>query len=180
MKRLVALMICAVSLGAAAQLPDYVPTGGLIGWWPLDGAAADLGINSLHGDLIGTIPATSRHGLIGHAMEFDGLDDFLRIAHAEVFDSMMSSFTISIWIKNITHNQPDWLYYVSKTSFLGAPPMTNGIVLRAGADGTSEFGYTPNMATSNGEFGITSPQSINTSAYQWEHVTLTFDGSSLK
>ena len=32
-ERLVALMMCAVSLGAAA-VPDYVPTEGLIGWWP--------------------------------------------------------------------------------------------------------------------------------------------------
>ena len=180
MKRILTLIVCTVALNASGQVPDYVPTDGLIGWWPLDGAAGDLSANSLHGDLVGTTPATSRHGLIGHAIEFDGLDDFLRVAHAEVFDSMMSSFTISIWIKNITYNQPDWVYYVSKTSFLGSPPMTNGVVLRAGADGSSEFGYTPNVATSNGEFGITSPQSINTSAYQWEHVILTFDGSSFK
>ena len=37
MRRLLALMMCAVSLGAAAQLPDYVPTDGLVAWYPLDG-----------------------------------------------------------------------------------------------------------------------------------------------
>ena len=38
MKRLVAMMMCAVSLGAAAQLPDYVPADGLVGWWPFEGS----------------------------------------------------------------------------------------------------------------------------------------------
>ena len=38
MRRLVAFMICAVSLVAEAQLPDYVPTDGLVGWWPFEGS----------------------------------------------------------------------------------------------------------------------------------------------
>ena len=37
MNRLFLLLFGALSLVAHAQVPDYVPTEGLVGWWPLDG-----------------------------------------------------------------------------------------------------------------------------------------------
>ena len=43
-------------------LPDYVPTDGLVGWWPLDGNAVDVGPNQLDGQLVGS---TSYEGHLG-------------------------------------------------------------------------------------------------------------------
>ena len=62
MKRLIALMMCAVSLGAAAQLPDYVPTDGLVAWYPLDGNGLDAGPAGLNGTEYGSLPTDSRNG----------------------------------------------------------------------------------------------------------------------
>ena len=38
-KVLAALFAVALGLNLSAQVPDYVPTEGLVGWWPLDGNA---------------------------------------------------------------------------------------------------------------------------------------------
>ena len=40
--QLVAFTLCALLvIPAAAQVPSYVPTDGLVGWWPFNGNAND-------------------------------------------------------------------------------------------------------------------------------------------
>ena len=47
MRNLLALLLVLPSL-CFAQLPDYVPTGGLVAWYPLDGDVDDAGANDFH------------------------------------------------------------------------------------------------------------------------------------
>ncbi|MEY2774349.1 MAG: hypothetical protein RLZZ275_696, partial [Bacteroidota bacterium] len=59
MNRLLSRLLCcsAVLLAAAhssAQtLPTYVPTDGLVGWWPFNGNANDESGNGYDGNLVG-------------------------------------------------------------------------------------------------------------------------------
>ena len=94
MKRLIALMMCAVSLGAAAQLPDYVPTDGLIGWWALDGnAVCEIdGIDD--GLVLGPTATENRFGVQASAFSFDGND---RLEISDQTELRPESFTVSIW-----------------------------------------------------------------------------------
>ncbi len=49
MNRLFLLLFGMVTFLAHAQVPDYVPTEGLVGWYPLESDANDYGPNTLHG-----------------------------------------------------------------------------------------------------------------------------------
>ena len=71
MKRLVALMMCAVSLGAAAQLPDYVPIDGLVAWYELDGNGLDESPAHLDINSDSNPPAADRFGQGGAALRFE-------------------------------------------------------------------------------------------------------------
>src|SRR2546428_4800912 len=66
---------------------------GLVGWWPGDGNANDIqGTN--HGLLQnGT---TFLPGLVGQGFNFDGLDDFVRIADAPELRPVQ--FTLEAWV----------------------------------------------------------------------------------
>ena len=101
MKRLVALMMCAVSFAAAAQLPDYVPTDGLIGWWPLDGDGIDHSANEYHGTLSDAVQVgENRYGHVGSALVFDGESAMVSISHSSPLN-LSEDFTISDWIYSI-------------------------------------------------------------------------------
>ena len=49
MNRLFLLLFGAVSLVAHAQVPDYVPTEGLVAWYPFNGNANDESGNGYDG-----------------------------------------------------------------------------------------------------------------------------------
>ena len=53
MNRLFLLLFGAVSLVAHAQVPDYVPTEGLVAWYPFNGNANDESGNGHHGEEYG-------------------------------------------------------------------------------------------------------------------------------
>ena len=54
MNRFLTLFLATSCLTAVGQVPGYVPTDGLVGWWPLDGNAVDVGPNQLEGQLVGS------------------------------------------------------------------------------------------------------------------------------
>ena len=107
MKRLISLMMCAVSLGAAAQLPDYVPTDGLVGWWPFEGTLQNVGSNGdeglaydgAEGIAYGTTYGPDRFSNSGAALQIGlgsyaylGLDFALQLTSVD-------TLTISFWSK---------------------------------------------------------------------------------
>ena len=55
MNRLFLLLFGMVALVAHAQVPDYVPTEGLVAWYPLDGNSNDLSGNGHNGTLDGSM-----------------------------------------------------------------------------------------------------------------------------
>ena len=97
MRRLVAFMICAVSLGAAAQLPDYVPTDGLVAWFPFNGNALDESSNGHDANVVGATLSEDRFGTSESAYLFDGHD---RIFPSNYEDFPLQERTTSIWVKS--------------------------------------------------------------------------------
>jgi len=96
MNRLFLLLFGAVSLVAHAQVPDYVPSEGLVGWWPLDGDAVDDSSFENDGTLHGAMATTNRYDEESHAVNFDGLDDHIVIPDAPSLQ-IIGDITISIW-----------------------------------------------------------------------------------
>ncbi len=94
-KQLLILITAILSVSALAQVPNYVPTNGLVGWWPFNGNANDESGNGNDGTVNGAALTTDRFGVADKAYSFDGVDDYLEISLDQ-----LDSFSVSIWVKN--------------------------------------------------------------------------------
>ncbi len=86
----------------SACLPAYVPTNGLVGWWPFCGNANDESGNGNHGTVNGAMLASDRDGVANRAYSFDGVDDFIRVEDSPILD-LTNNYSVSFWV-----NIPDY------------------------------------------------------------------------
>ncbi len=76
-ERLYTLLIslCFIAFSSSAQIPSYVPTNGLVGWWPFNGNANDESGNGNNGNVNGATLTTDRFGVANKAYSFDGMNN---------------------------------------------------------------------------------------------------------
>lgn len=92
-----ALIISSVS---SAQVPNYVPTNGLVGWWPFTGNANDLSGNGNNGSVNGATLTTDRNSVSNSAYSFNGTTNYISVNdHISLDFSDSYSYTISAWIQ---------------------------------------------------------------------------------
>ncbi len=91
-----------LSVNVMAQVPSYVPTNGLVGWWPFNGNANDESGNGNNGTVNGATLTADRFGVANKAYSFDGVDDFVNVAYNNSFNSFPIS--INLWV-NTNSNQ---------------------------------------------------------------------------
>jgi hypothetical protein len=108
MKRNLYVLTCALctllSLPVAAQVPGYVPTDGLVGWWPFNGNANDESGNGNDGVVNGATLTEDRFGNVNSAFEFDGSASYIEVMHSGSITAQ-NEITISCWINaNIINN----------------------------------------------------------------------------
>ena len=109
MNRLLSRLLCcsAVLLAAAhvsAQtLPDYVPTDGLVGWWPFNGNANDESGNGNHGFNFGANLDVDRFGNSNSSYQFDGIESRIAFNMNSIDNIFLTGIatTSSIWIRTI-------------------------------------------------------------------------------
>jgi uncharacterized protein (TIGR02145 family) len=82
---------------AHAQVPDYVPTEGLVAWYPLDGDAVDASASNEAGELNGVNEAENRFNEPNTALQFEGAISFVNLG-LENFLSLTEDDTLSIAI----------------------------------------------------------------------------------
>ncbi len=78
-----------------SQVPAYLPSNGLVGWWPFNGNANDESGNGNNGTVNGATLTTDRFGVANKAYSFNGSNNYIRINSAPNLN--VSSFTISGW-----------------------------------------------------------------------------------
>lgn len=81
-----------------SQVPSYVPTNGLVGYWPFNGNANDQTPNGNNGTVNGASLTNDRFGNVDSAYDFDGISNYITVLDNNVFN--MQNFTISTWVKN--------------------------------------------------------------------------------
>jgi hypothetical protein len=91
-----ALLLCFGTF-ASAQVPSYVPTNGLVGWWPFNGNANDESGNGNHGTVNGATLAADRFGNAGKAYSFDGSDLITVLNNSSLNIQPSNGFSVSIW-----------------------------------------------------------------------------------
>ena len=98
-KKLLLTAITAIGLATtttAQTVPSYVPSNGLVGWWPFNGNAHDESGNGNNGAVNGATLTADRFGNTGKAYSFDGVDDWIQVSNLNE-SSFNGDFTISLW-----------------------------------------------------------------------------------
>jgi len=80
-----------------AQVPSYVPTNGLVGWWPFNGNANDESGNGNNGTVNGATLTTDRFGNQNSSIYLNGNSDAIFTSNQQ---QNPVSFTINIWFKS--------------------------------------------------------------------------------
>ena len=93
-KHLITLITLAITFASAAQVPSYVPTNGLVGWWPFNGNANDESGNGNNGTVNGVALTTDRFGSNASAYAFNTSDI---LVSNFFFDNGWNEYSISLW-----------------------------------------------------------------------------------
>jgi hypothetical protein len=175
----VMLTAFAVGLGLTAslwaQMPSYVPTNGLVGWWPFNGNANDESGNGNNGTVNGATLTTDRFGVVNKAYSFDGVGNNIIVA-----DNLLlrpSNISLSVWIKTDLTKPINAI--CAKTNFNNAQGEQYGI----GVSGNGAAGFSikrnSNCLPGNGwqdcstATGVVIPN-------VWLNLVSTYDGVTIK
>ena len=187
------LVLFVIPFGMSQDLPSYVPTGGLVAYYPFNGNANDASGNGNHGTVNGATLANDQNGNENKAYEFivnenggwGSPQNEINIAYNPLMNS--NEITLS-----------GWVYPRSKPGSFSNRPLT---IFGRWADGISNesfrFQITYDQNT-NESAGATSNQiflqihdvdvvgnTINNSEFfsggnvefdKWTHVAVTYDG----
>ena len=99
MNKVIFFIILTISLQANAQIPSYVPTTGLIGYWPFSGNANDVSGNGHNGTVNGATLSTDRRGNSNSAYLFNGTSDNIFVPSTGIMN--VTRTTVSAWVKYI-------------------------------------------------------------------------------
>jgi hypothetical protein len=78
-KLIVSIFLSGSVLSASAQVPSYVPSNGLSGWWSFSGNANDESGNGNNGTVNGAKSTVDRNGNANKAYDFDGKSNFIEV-----------------------------------------------------------------------------------------------------
>jgi hypothetical protein len=94
---LTAIVVFASIITGMAQVPNYVPANGLVGWWPFNGNANDESGNGNNGTINGATLTADRNGNANAAYSFDGLTNTIDLGNSQSY-RIQNQLTISVWI----------------------------------------------------------------------------------
>jgi hypothetical protein len=149
------------------------PPSGLVSWWDGDGDASDIQDGN-----DGTLQngATFAPGKVGQAFSFDGVDDFVSVAHNNNLN--VASHTIEAWIRTPNFLPSGFLTILSKTSaepflrtfglfidrsFVSLPRITGALLGGFSVGANFDFFVSGNTVVTDGNF---------------HHVAVTYDAPS--
>lgn len=94
---MVALLMASLNL-FAQSLPSYVPTNGLVAWYPFNGNAIDGSGNDNNGTVDGATLTTDRFGNLNHSYSFDGVNDKIVVPNPQQLGNNPINLTYSFWL----------------------------------------------------------------------------------
>lgn len=90
------LVLVTILPALHAQVPSYVPTNGLVGWWPFNGNANDESGNGNNGSVSGPTLSTDRFGVANNSYHFNNSGN-ITVQTVQFQNYVNSGFTISYW-----------------------------------------------------------------------------------
>ena len=152
-----------------SSLPDHIPTDGLIGWYPLDGDAAESTGIQEDGMLINVEGIPDRHGVINGALEIQGNGSYVHLGlEDEARLASSDELTLSMWIHPTANGAP-------LTKYRNGSGAASSWFLQY-ADG---FGY---RFWGNGTSGTPTdadwPSLCPNSSSGWNHIVVVYNGGT--
>jgi hypothetical protein len=171
------LLIAGFTTIMTAQVPSYVPTNGLVGYWPFNGNANDVSTNANNGTNNGATLTTDRFGNANSAYFFNKSEqDNITIANTSSYN-FSNSYSINLWYKLDSNQQQsttgvDYNVFISKHQ--GGTYNSSFIIYTENVCRPSTY-----MTTIDDVIGyISDPSMCDTS--NWHMITMTFGSSNLK
>jgi hypothetical protein len=170
----IAFTIVFTTITAFSQVPSYVPTNGLVGWWPFNGTANDESGNGNNGYVEGATLTNDRDGSANKAYDFNGVSNFIQFPPMIVLDNKID-LTFSVWIRPDA-NTGSRQFIMSRSAdlynggfFICHESSQNSKVnsLRYSMNGYNTFNIYTNT-------GYTIPYN------NWQHVTVVKNGNKIK
>ena len=93
---LIAMGFALTTQMTMAQVPSYVPTNGLVAYYPFDGNANDDSGNGNNGTVNGATLTTDRFGNANSAYSFDG-QSYIRVPHTNMLNFGTGDYSLSVW-----------------------------------------------------------------------------------
>jgi hypothetical protein len=159
------------SITIAQTVPSYVPTNGLVGWWPFTGNANDESGNGHNGNVIGASLSTDRFNAPSSCYEFLGqtqpgsnntsvlIDNVINIPNYSV--TFTNQITISVWANIYTTSNSEFLQRRTSNNIDYAVGASSGVAgLSFGSVGTCS---NPNSIVYN----------------SWHQIVYSYDGNML-
>ena len=164
MRILFSFLLFTFYFASTAQIPSYVPTNGLVGYWPFNGNANDESGNGNNGVVNGATLTSDRFGNVGSSYSFNGLNNHIEVPDANNLRLSNTDFTISIWVyhnslnsnsncylskRSITQNSSGYIFLSSnqvqnKYQFT----VSNGCDPTAYSDSIARIGFWKNIIVS--------------------------------
>jgi hypothetical protein len=114
MKKIFTSILLTLSATTFAQIPSYVPSNGLVGWWPFNGNANDESGNGNDGTVNGATLTTDRFGVAAEAYGFNGVSEYILVSHSQSL-AITGDMTISLWKKSLG-NLGNYETFINKRS----------------------------------------------------------------
>lgn len=109
------LLVCAAQL-ITAQVPSYVPTNGLVGYWPFTGNANDISGNLHNGTVTGATLVADRFGNANSAYNFASTGQNINFFTDGTWCA--NNHSISIWFNSAYISGKDQFLLTKRTSCL--------------------------------------------------------------
>ena len=171
MKKTLSLLFLLCFIATHAQIPYYVPTNGLVGYWPFNGNTNDESGNGNNATSYnGASFVNDRFGNNNKAVSFDGIDDYL-----DVTINQSLSFTYSVWVK---YNNFD-NYYQSVFQHKNNCSRGGGYILAVSGDKLRLVIYNCGqcqLATCSSQIDLSNISTLNPNT--WYNFIVTSNGSN--
>ena len=175
------LLMGAIPYSVFAQIPDYVPSSGLVAWYPFTGNSNDLSGNGRHLSTFNTpSPAADRFGIAGRAYAFrESAKTYMLNKN---FPVSYSGYTLAVWV------QADSFHTYRYTGSIGAPAGGNVFAGQNACTNSCSNTFTALSAGAADSTGRLRSVHYNSSAVgqelraanpgkHWFHMVATWNGS---
>ena len=169
---LLSIFISAICINAKAQVPSYVPTNGLVAWYPFNGNANDVSGNNLNGTNNGATLTSDRAGNTNSAYSFNGTSNYIDVADNNLLD-FTNQYSISGWIYTTATSGNS-----SSRTIVSKAKNSTQTGLSLNLDNLQSYKITADNTDGSGAHLIVS-DTIPT-LNKWYHTVLTYDGTNLQ